>query len=89
MPITPTRWPKGLRRRRPPPAPRTDAAATTKGQGNRVSDEPQLRDTLAIQRTELANERTLLAYGRTAIMLVSTGAVVVRFASPAVAAWAA
>lgn len=39
---------------------------------------PLLRDRLAVQRTALANERTFLAYGRTGIMLVSTGAVVLK-----------
>lgn len=44
-----------------------------------MSEEATLRDRLAIQRTTLAAERTLLAYVRTAIMLTSTGAVVLRF----------
>ena len=33
-----------------------------------------LRDQLARDRTRMANERTLLAYGRTAIMLLASGA---------------
>lgn len=52
-----------------------------------MTDDPPLRDRLAVQRTELANERTLLAYGRTAIMLVSTGAVIIRFTANPTLAW--
>jgi putative membrane protein len=37
-----------------------------------------LRDSLALARTDLANERTLLAYLRTAIMLLSSGGAVLK-----------
>ena len=40
--------------------------------------ELQLTDHLAIDRTVLANERTLLAYGRTAIVLVASGATLLK-----------
>jgi len=38
-----------------------------------------LRDYLAIDRTNLANERTLLAYIRTCIGLFATGAALINF----------
>lgn len=41
--------------------------------------ESTLRDRLALRRTALANERTLLAYGRTALMLVASGATLWRY----------
>ena len=37
-----------------------------------------VRDRLAVQRTILANERTILAYARTAIMLVASGATLLK-----------
>lgn len=44
-----------------------------------ADNEPTVnRDTLALDRTRLANERTLLAYFRTAIMLVITGASIIK-----------
>ena len=42
------------------------------------SREGAVRDRLAVQRTHLANERTLLAYARTALMLISSGAAVLK-----------
>lgn len=42
-------------------------------------NELTLRDRLALRRTALANERTLLAYGRTALMLVASGATLWRY----------
>ena len=41
--------------------------------------EKSTRDHLAVQRTILANERTMLAYARTAIMLVASGATLLKF----------
>ncbi len=41
-----------------------------------------VRDSLARERTRLANERTLLAYARTAIMLIATGATVLKLFEP-------
>ncbi|MEO0529087.1 MAG: DUF202 domain-containing protein [Planctomycetota bacterium] len=41
--------------------------------------ETTLRDRLALRRTALANERTLLAYGRTALMLLASGATLWRY----------
>jgi len=40
---------------------------------NEISDNPNVRNKLAADRTSLANERTLLAYIRTAIALLATG----------------
>lgn len=37
------------------------------------------RDSLALVRTDLANERTLLAYGRTALMVAGTGVSLIEF----------
>ncbi|MGI9470716.1 MAG: DUF202 domain-containing protein [Rubripirellula sp.] len=37
------------------------------------------RQSLALIRTDLANERTLLAYGRTALMFTATGVTLVKF----------
>ena len=37
------------------------------------------RDSLALVRTDLANERTLLAYGRTALLLAGTGVSMIEF----------
>lgn len=37
------------------------------------------RQSLALIRTDLANERTLLAYGRTALMFTATGITMVKF----------
>ena len=37
------------------------------------------RQSLALIRTDLANERTLLAYGRTALMFTATGITLVKF----------
>lgn len=45
-------------------------------------NELPLSDRLAVTRTRLANERTLLAYARTAIMLVSSGAAVLKVLEP-------
>ena len=50
--------------------------------------EAALRDALAVTRTQLANERTLLAYARTAIMLLSTGAAVIKWFEPSPTTWA-
>jgi putative membrane protein len=51
-----------------------------------IMDEPSyttedliLRDHLALDRTQLANERTLLSYLRTALMLAVAGATAVKF----------
>lgn len=41
--------------------------------------ETDLRDSLAVERTHLANERTLLSYIRTALALLAGGAMVLRF----------
>ena len=38
----------------------------------------QLSDTLAIERTKLANERTFLAYFRTFIILISSGLAIIK-----------
>ena len=40
-----------------------------------------MRDTLALERTRLANERTLPAYVRTALSLLAGGAVLMQFFS--------
>ena len=40
-----------------------------------------IRDTLALERTQLANERTFLAYVRTALSLIAGGAVLLHFFS--------
>ncbi len=45
-----------------------------------------VRDSLARERTRLANERTLLAYARTAIMLIATGATVLKLFEPSMEA---
>jgi putative membrane protein len=45
---------------------------------NRAADELVLRDRLAIDRTNLANERTLLAYVRTAFMLLAAGGAAIK-----------
>lgn len=44
-----------------------------------MSEETQLRDQLAVERTRLANERTLLAYIRTAAALAAGGAILPQF----------
>lgn len=44
-----------------------------------ASNEAQLRDWLALVRTDLANERTLLAYARTAVAIAATGVALVKF----------
>ena len=44
-----------------------------------MASETELRDRLAVDRTELANERTLLAYVRTALALVGAGAALLHF----------
>lgn len=44
-----------------------------------IGENAALRDSLALDRTELANERTLLAYLRTAFGFWVTGAVLIRF----------
>ncbi len=44
-----------------------------------TTEDPILRDHLALDRTQLANERTLLSYLRTALMLAVTGATAVKF----------
>ncbi len=41
-----------------------------------------LRDSLAIDRTAMANERTLLSYGRTVLGLVGVAAIIFKFADP-------
>lgn len=43
------------------------------------TEEPILRDFLAVDRTILSNERTLLAYVRTALALVIVGGSAVKF----------
>lgn len=40
----------------------------------------KLNDTLAIERTKLANERTLLAYFRTFIIMISSGLAIMKLA---------
>ena len=56
-----------------------------------VDSAESTRDRLAVQRTILANERTMLAYTRTAIMLVASGATLLKFYSnqslPLISAW--
>ena len=42
----------------------------------------KLRDSLAIDRTAMANERTLLSYGRTVLGLVGVAAIIFKFADP-------
>ncbi len=37
-----------------------------------------LRDVLAIDRTKLANERTFLAYFRSAVVIISSGAAIIK-----------
>ena len=47
-----------------------------------MGDQPQPSEaapSLALIRTDLANERTILAYVRTALMLVATGVSLVKF----------
>lgn len=45
-----------------------------------MSDTPEdERQSLALIRTDLANERTLLAYGRTALMFTATGVTLIKF----------
>lgn len=43
------------------------------------SRENDPRESLALVRTDLANERTLLAYGRTALMVTATGVSLIKF----------
>ncbi|MDZ7265010.1 MAG: DUF202 domain-containing protein, partial [candidate division KSB1 bacterium] len=43
------------------------------------TDEPLLRDRLALDRTILANERTFLAYVRTALAFLITGLGLLKF----------
>lgn len=45
----------------------------------RTGGQPILRDRLAENRTDLANERTLLAYVRTALTLFVAGVTFIRF----------
>ncbi len=49
------------------------------GDGARAEPEAELRDRLAVDRTQLANERTLLAYIRTGLALIATGAGILGF----------
>ncbi len=42
----------------------------------------KLRDSLAIDRTAMANERILLSYGRTVLGLVGVAAIIFKFADP-------
>jgi len=46
-----------------------------------MNSNPEVRDTLALERTRLANERTLLAYLRTGLSLLAASAVLVHFFS--------
>ena len=46
---------------------------------NYTTEDLILRDHLALDRTQLANERTLLSYVRTALMLAVAGATAVKF----------
>ncbi len=43
------------------------------------ASESGARESLALMRTDLANERTLLAYGRTALMVTATGFSLIKF----------
>ncbi|QDU91121.1 hypothetical protein Pla175_45390 [Pirellulimonas nuda] len=47
-------------------------------------EQTTIRDSLARERTRLANERTLLAYARTAIMLIATGATLLKLFEPSI-----
>lgn len=38
-----------------------------------------IQQSLAMMRTDLANERTLLAYGRTSLMFTATGVTLIKF----------
>lgn len=49
-----------------------------------MSEETQLRDDLARDRTALANERTFLSYSRTALALLGAAAVIFKFSDPLV-----
>jgi len=44
-----------------------------------MSEQTELRDSLAVERTRLANERTLLAYLRTGIAFALAGASAIHF----------
>lgn len=44
-----------------------------------MSNLPELRDKLALERTRLANERTFLAYVRTALSLIAGGVVLLQY----------
>lgn len=44
-----------------------------------MTSETELRDSLAVERTHLANERTLLSYLRTALTMVAAGAGLIHF----------
>ena len=44
-----------------------------------MSNVPELRDRLALERTRLANERTFLAYVRTALSLIAGGVVLLQY----------
>lgn len=43
------------------------------------NDSEDPRQSLALVRTDLANERTLLAYGRTGLMITGTGVSLLKF----------
>jgi putative membrane protein len=46
-----------------------------------VTENTDIRDRLAVERTRLANERTFLAYIRTALSLIAAAAVLFQFFS--------
>ena len=46
-----------------------------------ASEDPAVRDRLALERTKLANERTLLAYERTALGLCAAGVTLIHIFS--------
>ena len=56
-----------------------------------ATENPGLRDKLALERTKLANERTFLAYVRTSLSLLAGGAALLQFfpdrPSIAIPAW--
>ena len=49
------------------------------GELNQVGKEMPVRDCLAVERTELANERTFLSFLRTALTLFAAGVTFIQF----------